>query len=378
MSFFDEDVPTRRRTTPPRPRRGAPAGRSGGGGGGGSEQQQLLVRRGVAAGVLIVFLLLVLFAVNSCRSSAHENALKDYNREVADIGSRSAGQVGRTLFQQLAGEAAAGSPTDLQTAVASLRAEAEGQLRSAEDLSVPDEMVAAQRSLLIALEWRRDGLTVVAQRVPDALGDEGDAAEEAVAAIAGQMQVFLASDVIYATRVRPLIEAALRKEEIGGQRTPDSVFVPDISWLNPATVADRLGSGGGSGGGGTDTGEPAPGLHGTGLTSVAVGDTTLSTTGANRIAAAGPPTFNVQFANQGENDEQNVRVDVSATAGGRTIKGSDTVDTVARGATATASVRLPRTPPTDTAVEITVRVKAVPGEKKTDNNEQTYQALFTG
>jgi hypothetical protein len=264
--------------------------------------------------------------------------------------------------------------------VSSLRVEAEKHLGQAEDLSVPGEMTSAQRSLLIALELRRDGLDFVARQIRAALGDEGDAAEEATTAIAGQMQAFLASDVLYDARVRPLIVRALAEAEIGGQQTADSNFMPDIAWLQPDTVADRLGGGGGGGGNGDDAGddEPSPGLHGTGLASVSVGDTTLSATEPNRLAAGGPPTFNVQFANQGESDEQDVDVVVTVSAGGRTIRGTDTVDSVAQGATATASVRLDRTPPTGTAVTIKVEVKAVPGEEKTDNNEQEYQALFEG
>jgi hypothetical protein len=63
---------------------------------------------------------------------------------------------------------------------------------------------------------------------------------------------------------------------------------------------------------------------------------------------------------------------------GAAIRGSDTVDAIARGATATASVRLPRTPPTGQALTITVRVRAVPGEEMEENNTQEYQALFEG
>ena len=371
MSFFDEDAPTRRRT-PPRPRRSAPAGGSAGG-----DQQTLMVRRATAIGIFVVFAILLLFLINSCRSSASENALKDYNRDVTEIAEASESQVGRPFFELVGGRGADGAPADLQTAVSSLRVEAENHLEQAEDLNVPDAMVPAQRSLLIALELRRDGLDFVARRVRAALGDEGDAAEEATAAIAGQMQAFLASDVLYAGRVRPLIAQAFDKEEIGGQEVARSTFVNDIAWLSPRTVAQRLGGGGGGDTAGGDDEDIAPGLHGMGLTSVAVGETTLNQDGANRIASAGPPTFTVQFANQGENDEQDVRVDVSVSGGGgRAITGSDTVETIARGATGTASVRLPRLPPAGAALTIKVRVRPVPGEKKTDNNELEYSALF--
>ena len=54
-----------------------------------------------------------------------------------------------------------------------------------------------------------------------------------------------------------------------------------------------------------------------------------------------------------------------------------TVASVAAGAAATATLGLDTPPPLDTPVEITVRVQPVPGEEKTDNNEATYDALFS-
>jgi len=372
MSFFDEDVDTRRRATS-RPRRSSSPG------GPSSDQQQLLVRRGVALLGLLLLLVLLALLANSCRSTARENALKDYNREVTSLARASETQVARPFFEQLGGRAA-GSPTDLQTAVASLRVEAENQLDQAEGLDVPDAMVPAHRSLLIALELRRDGLDFIAQRVRAALGDEGDAADEATAAIAGQMQSFLASDVVYRARVAPLIDQAFDDAEIGGQDIARSQFLPNLAWLRPNTVAARLGGGGGGGGDAPADQEPSPGRHGTGLEGVSVGELTLEPGAANRIPAAGPPTFDVRFANQGESDEQDVRVDVRVQpeGGGPAITGSDTVDTIARGASATASVALPRVPPTGEAVTIMVRVRPVPGEEMTDNNEQEYPAQFTG
>ena len=41
-------------------------------------------------------------------------------------------------------------------------------------------MASAQQSLLIALELRRDGLTTIAEDIKTALGDEGDAADQAI------------------------------------------------------------------------------------------------------------------------------------------------------------------------------------------------------
>src|SRR5215213_4805034 len=98
-------------------------------------------------------------------------------------------------------------------------------------------MKGAQQALLMALELRRDGLAFVAERIRTALGDEGDAANKAITDIAGQMQSFLASDVLYDTRVAPFIRRALADAEIGGQRVASTRFLPGIEWLDEGTVA---------------------------------------------------------------------------------------------------------------------------------------------
>ena len=51
------------------------------------------------------------------------------------------------------------------------------------------------------------------------------------------MELLLASDVIYAERVAPLIEQALASAGITGQTVASSAFLPDVSWLVPQTVA---------------------------------------------------------------------------------------------------------------------------------------------
>ena len=85
----------------------------------------------------------------------------------------------------------------------------------------------------------------------------------------------------------------------------------------------------------------------------------------------------MRFTNQGENDEFDVKVTVTIEGGDKPIKASRTVDTVARGATAEASVPLGQKPPTGAAVTVKVTVAKVPGEQKTDNNNAEYDVLFT-
>ncbi len=57
-----------------------------------------------------------------------------------------------------------------------------------------------------------------------ALGDVGS--EKATAAIAKQMQKLLASDVVYASVVRPEINGVLADNGIEGGDVPKSVFLP--------------------------------------------------------------------------------------------------------------------------------------------------------
>ena len=224
----------------------------------------------------MLLLILLFVAVRSCASSRKENALKDYNREVSSIVRDSDTQVGEPFFQLL-GQAGSESPQDLQTNIAGYRVQAESQLKQARGLDVPDEMKGAQQALLMALEFRRDGLGAIAERIRTALGDEGDAANEAITQIAGQMQTFLTSDVLYQARTAPLIKSALDDAEIGGQKIATSQFLPGIEWLSEETIAAQLDQQL-TGGGNSKTGTPAPGLHGTGLDSVSVGDTGCSRT----------------------------------------------------------------------------------------------------
>jgi hypothetical protein len=103
----------------------------------------------------------------------------------------------------------------------------------------------------------------------------------------------------------------------------------------------------------------------------------LATSGTTDIPAQKGLSFDVQVQNQGQNDEKNVTVQVRITGAGKPISVDQQIDSIAQGATETASVPLPSLPQTGRPVTITVTVKAVPGEKKVDNNKQAYQAIFT-
>ena len=366
MSFFEEDDEPSTRV---RPRRGA----SSGAGGAPPDRRTVLLRQGLLFGGFLIIAVLLIFVVRSCQQSAKENALKDYNIAVASIVRESDTQVGRPFFELMRNPGSE-SAADLETTINGYRGQADQQYDQAKRLDVPDEMVPAQRSFLITMEQRRDGLASIAARVRAALSDDQEAAQRAISQIAGAMQLFLTSDVIHETRTYPLIRTALADAEVGGQTIQRSQFFPGVQWLDDSTVATALGQQPSTGT--TNGGTPAPGLHGTGIDSVAVGDLTLQPGAPNRIPATSRD-FLVTFTNQGDFDEANIQVVLRIEGAGTPIRVVRTVQSVPQGAQAEATLALNRTPPVDQPVTIRVDVKPVPGEKKSDNNTATYDAIFT-
>jgi hypothetical protein len=366
LSFFEEDDEPRTRV---RPRSATPAG----GGAAPPDRRTALIRQGVllAAGLLILLVLVLL--INGCRKSARESSLKDYNREVASLVAASDTEVGKPFFD-LMREPTQGAG-DLRTQVNGYKNAAAQQYERAKGIDTPGEMDGAQRSFLTTMEMRRDGLQQIADRVGTALSSNAEAADKAIKEIAGANELFLTSDVIYNSRVIPLIDKALRDADVGRQQLQRTEFLPGIQWLEPATVADVLGQQLSADGGGT-TREPAPGLHGTGIDSVSVGDQTLAADSPNRIPYGPDTEFTVSFTNQGENDETNVKVVLRIEGGSKPIEVTKTVPSVAAGAKATATLALDQAPPLDTPVTVVAEVRAVPGEKKKDNNKAEYDAAF--
>ncbi len=373
MSFFDEDDEPLR-TTPrprPRPRRGSPAG------GAVSDSQTIYIRRAVFGLGIVLIIVLMGIVISGCRSNQAKKALRDYNAKVSGIAGESH-QTGTEFFKLFNQDQP--SASDLQTQINSLRVQAERTLQQAQGLSVPDEMVPAQQSLLIALELRKNAITKIGEDISTALGDSGEQADTAIKSMAGQMSAFNASDVLYEARVIPFIKEALREKSVGDQTISNSQFLTSVDWLSTQYIAQKLdqqltsGSGSSDGGKGQPTG---PGLHGTGLTATSVGNQTLQPGVSNQITYEPGMVFFVAFTNQGDNDEFNVKVTLRIESESSSpITLTSTVASIAKGQKATAQLKLNRTPPLNTSTQIRVTVAAVPGEKKTDNNKSTYPALF--
>ncbi len=376
MSFFDDDEPTRVSGAPRRPAAPRQPATSGGGTSEGPpDRQTARTRQLVALGIGALLLILFVLGFKGCLDSRKERALKDYSRDASAIVVDSNDQVAKPFFDLLESGNATGN--DLQVQVNQVRLTAEEDAKRARELSVPGEMAPAQQNLLLVLDLRAQALTRIAEKLTAAQG-RGAQAEEATNQIAGQMQMFLTSDVIYSQRAAPLIVQALDEAGIKGQTIPESTSLPGYTWLAPDTVAKAIG---GTAGGGTTTGGsscPEGTACGHGLISTAIGDTALEQGASTTVPAKAPVVVNVKFANQGDNVQKNVVVNVKLTAPGQpAITAKKSVNETQPGTEADVAIPLPKVPAAGTAATLVVRVEPVGGEENTDNNEGTYTVLFS-
>lgn len=388
VSFFDErDNPSGAaggRERPPRDAstsssgtgsgRPPPRGPSQGRGGRGTDRQTVARRRliGIGGGVLIVILAALL--IRGCLDAREERTFDDYVQEVSSVVAES-GQESEALFELLEDPGDLGA-VDVQNTLNGLSVDAQRLVERAESADPPDELTEAQELVIQTLELRRDGLSGIAEGIPGALGDEQQ--DEAIEAIAADMQSFLASDVIYSQQAKPRIEDALAEQDLEAEvdELPDSQFLPDIELLEPATVSDAVDQ---IRTDGADEDEKAsPGLHGTGLGEVAFqpsGETLVE--GAATEVALGPDlALDVGVENQGDNDESDVAVTATIEGSGAPIELEGSLDTIAAGAAETVSLPLEEAPPTGEELDLTVAIEPVPGEEVADNNEGAFTVLF--
>lgn len=374
MSFFDDEDeepatvrPAHTQHQPrPQPRRPQRTGRDGGGSSS-TDHHATMVRRRIAAGVGVVVLIAIVLLVNGCLKRGKEQALKDYNTSVSKIAQESQAQVARPLFATLAG-AAGKSALDVSSQVNQLRMQAEEQANHAKALSVPGGMTSAQRNFLSTLNLRVEGLAKVANLVRAALGGHS---QQATTSIAGAMEIFLASDVLYSQRVAPLIQQTLAGGGITGEPTSASRFLPTLGWLQTATVQAKL-----SGQAAAGTGAVTPGTHGHALKGVSVGANTLAPSPTlNHVSGGANPTFTVMVENAGSNPQTSVKVDIAVTSEGKTLTASHLIDKTEPGSTSNVDI-----PVTGVALgaasRVSVNIEPVPGEGDTENNKGAYLVIF--
>ena len=325
------------------------------------------MRRSIAAGAALIVVILLFLGLRSCLDARKERAYKDYVRDVQALVGES-DQLSDQMFGQLSEPGDAGE-VDIQNLFNQYRNANSQLVERARGTDHPDELDQAHRYVIETLEFRESGVSRIADLLPSALAEQDQ--REGTESIAAEMQKFLASDVIYSQRVIPSLQAALEEEDLTGEeKVPTSQFLPDIDWLQPTTVADRISrirSGG-------DAGPAAPGLHGNGLGTVTLGDTALTPGGTATVTLADGLAFTVQVANQGENTETDVTVRATV---GEDIELEEQLDTIAAGETKDVVLTLEEQPATGEALPVGIEIEPVPGEEKTDNNVGEFNVIFS-
>jgi hypothetical protein len=378
LDFFDEDdpnegpEPARRRRRPSRPAEGDA------GGGVHPSQQQIRTRQITLLGVAIVLLILLFLAFRGCLDARKERSFKNYVSDLSALTVETK-QLSDSFFDALNGNSE--GDIGLEAQVNGDRGAAQGLLDRAQNLDAPDQLQGAQTEIALSYQLRRDALDAIAEQLPTALGNQG--ANRAIRNITQQMQVFLASDVLY-RRARQQIEQSLESEEIvveGG--VPESEFLPtgnnDPDYLSQDEIADLLSGAGGGGGGGNGNGGGGPDcdpgddlVHGLGLVSTTAqpAGVALTADGSTTVPADGIE-FEIAVQNQGEADESGIDVTLEGDYSGR-----QQISQIAAGETETVTIPPRPSPSSGDSGTLTVDVAAVCGEQVVDNNTATYELTF--
>jgi CARDB len=319
-----------------------------------------MLRRALALGAGLLILILLVLGVRGCLDARKDRALRDYATDVAQIVDET-DQTSKSFFGKLSDPGGL-SVTEFVAEVEADRSAMDNYLSRIDGLDAPGDMGEAQEALELTYALRGNAMAEISAKMSTALGDVG--AERATASIANQIRKLLASDVLYASVVRPEMEAALADNGIE-EEVPESVFVPDdTKWLDESEVADALSQVSGA------TGAATPGVHGLELTGVAIGGTELSSEEAVSISAEGTPELEATVENQGESTENGVTV--SVTVDGKTLQGE--ISAIEPLETATATI--PLIPAPEGEVTLEVEAEPVPGEELSENNKDAFTVSF--
>jgi hypothetical protein len=385
---FEDDVDERPVS---RPRRGSSRRRArvGGGGrrrrppggGGTAALQQPAMRLLLGLAFLAILIVVITFVVRECQRSALEDSYRSYMNNVAGLVGESA-QQGQALRQALNNPGGA-EPDQVRGQVQEIAGQAQGLVDRAGDLDPPDALSGEQQSLVLALEYRVSGLTALGAGLPEivASDDEAFAAQR----IAENMQLLLASDVIYRSSFVEPARQAQEDDDITGIEVPEGEpFLPQAALATvegAQTVLTGLKRGGGGGGGATDPDAGADGsLRGLSISAVTAGDTELVQGTATTVQFETFDSWSVTVENGGEFNENNIVVRAElAYSEGPPASAETEITEILQGEVQTVDVPIPEPEFFQYGEEgtLTITVDTVPNETNPDNNTATYPITIT-
>jgi hypothetical protein len=322
-----------------------------------------VARRVVALGAGVLLLILVLLGIRGCLDARKTRSFENYASDLSSIITQS-NQLAQGLFQAFT------SPpdknNDLQSEVAADRGALEGLLNRVENLDTPDDLADAQEDFVATYRLRSDALNGISEQLPAALGRTNRV--DALTAMASDMKVLLASDVIFA-RGQDEAQQVLDDEGIDA-KVEDSVFLPEPvdKWIDVPSLAVTLAPFAAEG--------ASSGTHGLAVLSAKIGNTTLTTDSENTVNLNGLPQLEVEVQNGGDTNEVDVSVSYTLSGASGASTGQTTVSKIGPQETATATIPFSQNPPTGTPLTLEISVLPVPGETLFENNTLTYTVTF--
>lgn len=316
----------------------------------------------MALGAGLLVLILIVLGVRGCLDARKHRALSDYAGNVSQI-LQETERTSKSFFDKLSDPGQL-SVTEFVAQVNADSSAMDNYVARIDSLDTPGDMSSGQRALELVYELRGSAMSKIAEETSTALGEAGS--KKATEAIAKQIGVLSASDVVYSEVARPEINGVLADNGIEGDDVPESEFVPEgTKWLDESAVGSALGSVSGSSGGAA-----TPGVHGLGLLGTSVNGTELSSEETTNVVAEETPEVELRVQNQGESTENGVTV--SVTVNGNTLTGD--ISSIEAGAEET--VTIPLTPAPKGEATLQVEAEPVPGEEVSENNEATYTVVF--
>lgn len=373
------DQPRRDQRPPREPKE--PRRSGGGGGGAGAVLQQPAARLVVAIAAIVILIIVIALVVRDCQRSQLVDSYRAYMVDgVTPVATKSADE-GKRLNVLLT-NAKGDKSENIQRQVTAMAREAEGLVTTAEDLSPPDKLKDAHRNLVTTLKYRVNGLTALANEIPNAVKSNDVA--DASARISQTMQRLLASDVIYQDSFSGPSKQALKDDDISDVQVPESVFLPGTTTnaAGPAgsrrilTNLKRSGGAATTGSGGTTT---ATGLHGTGIVSVKVlpAGTQLVNGQVNQVRGDAQLQWQVTIENGGNFVENGITVKATLSSpSGAPQRSEGQIATIDPSSQASVNLDVGQPPAFGENATLTIEVAAVPGETRTANNTAQYTVKF--
>ena len=204
----------------------------------GERERQLLVRRAVFTGLIVMFTAAALFGIRGCLEAREERGYENYAADLSSIAAENA-SISDQFFGRLA-DAGGMTPLEFEAEVKADRGAMEGLLDRAEKLEAPGDLSDAHRQIEIAYGLRRDALSGFSESAPAAIGDPSS--DEAVSALAEEMRVLAAADVLE-SRGAEAMTARLAAQEIDAHEESElgTTFLPESpDWLAPQQITDAV------------------------------------------------------------------------------------------------------------------------------------------